>query len=806
MLPAECQIARNATDWKRFSLPFSNQKNIFLKKFFVLLHTKGIINYLNGRILIIASVLPSSLHTSSRRSAPIARVFFGLCFALVVVLGFSLSVSADTVSYESALIWRADGTGDFTLPGVSADGVTVEPEGIMTRGIVTQVTAVWEFSGVVTLEVSADGGLNYVSVVCGTPVVDGLMQGQKLRWRATLGEDGVLDEVRLTYRDSSGVVGSFGNPQLTGFRFRRPLRVSAMGGPQLFNTQVRVKIGEGVASQGAVVHCAGHAKADFSDVRFTLADGVTALPHTLERVTGAPPGRVAEFYVKVPQVPEEGALIFIYYGNPEAQDTSDPDATFDFYEDFATDELSADKWLALFSPNGKAELVEGGISLDAAAIYSKEFALKDGIIEYAATALTGFEVRCVFRDAEPMVETDASYTAYASAIPDAQHCIAAGNIVVANDPVPIVAGARYEYKVRINNKDITFERYDSDLTQRQAVITHKDKSKTNKAPRQGYLGLKTSGTGVGQSDTQYHYIRVRKYVDPEPQMIDAGIAGEETVNLPYFQGTVIGPNGDLERAEGALEGLFVTREIIAPYDVRILVPSWRGRGVTVDISADGGKTYKLSCDNGAYYYASKRDFSPGRKLRTRANLTSKEVSSISRLELLALQYAIGNVILLSPNGGEQFSIGSQQEVRWSAWDYEVTYPILIEYSIDGGKTFRRIDATQNTGRYIWSIPKDTELITEEAMIKVSDSLEPTIADTSDRPFSITAGALDITEEEPAPEETTEEEPVTEETVEEAAAAEEAAAEEAAAAEEVIVIEEPEPVAAEEISMDVSDRL
>jgi hypothetical protein len=59
----------------------------------------------------------------------------------------------------------------------------------------------------------------------------------------------------------------------------------------------------------------------------------------------------------------------------------------------------------------------------------------------------------------------------------------------------------------------------------------------------------------------------------------------------------------------------------------------------------------------------------------------------------------------------------------------------IEYSLDLGKTFVTIaDKAENSGAYLWRIPQD--IVSGEVLIKVSDSSDASIADVSDRAFSI----------------------------------------------------------------------
>src|SRR5659263_128279 len=74
----------------------------------------------------------------------------------------------------------------------------------------------------------------------------------------------------------------------------------------------------------------GHAKSDFSDIRFTLNNAIE-LPYWIE---SAATGKV---WVRVP----DNGTVNIYYGNPSASDLSDGKSTFEFFDDFNTLDLGA---------------------------------------------------------------------------------------------------------------------------------------------------------------------------------------------------------------------------------------------------------------------------------------------------------------------------------------------------------------------------------------------------------------------------------------------------------------------------------
>jgi hypothetical protein len=85
---------------------------------------------------------------------------------------------------------------------------------------------------------------------------------------------------------------------------------------------------------GADVYFGGKCKGGFGDVRFTAMDGVTLLPYWME----TPISGNATFWVKISDnLTTQSAIIYLYYGNPAANSTSNGTATFDFFDDFTTD-------------------------------------------------------------------------------------------------------------------------------------------------------------------------------------------------------------------------------------------------------------------------------------------------------------------------------------------------------------------------------------------------------------------------------------------------------------------------------------
>jgi|GEM_PF-2621317 len=104
-----------------------------------------------------------------------------------------------------------------------------------------------------------------------------------------------------------------------------------------------------------------------------------------------------------------------------------------------------------------------------------------------------------------------------------------------------------------------------------------------------------------------------------------------------------------------------------------------------------------------------------------------------------------NIMITSPNGGEEWEANSPQVIEWvgATADGRVT----VEYSLDNGMTWTvlRSDAP-NSGRFDWYLP---ESLSQSCLVRITDNADPTNQDVSDAPFSIVenTGTSEIVEAE-----------------------------------------------------------
>jgi len=96
--------------------------------------------------------------------------------------------------------------------------------------------------------------------------------------------------------------------------------------------------------------------------------------------------------------------------------------------------------------------------------------------------------------------------------------------------------------------------------------------------------------------------------------------------------------------------------------------------------------------------------------------------------------------VLAPNGGENWAGGSTQTITWSSTGAIAN--VHLEYSIDDGDNWTTIAAsTNNDGSESWNLP---EVQTNFALVRVSDSEDPTVFDTSDGLFTIIGHSITVT--------------------------------------------------------------
>jgi len=134
-----------------------------------------------------------------------------------------------------------------------------------------------------------------------------------------------LKDANVYTYSSSGGYAQLGNSNIKwlapAWSTRKPITVANTGAAQT-NFQVQM----------TVVNTSPM-KADYSDLRFTDSEGQTQLNYWIEATRTSPTAQ-ATVWVKIPNVPNGGKTIYMYYGNAGAATAQNPEGVFELFDDF----------------------------------------------------------------------------------------------------------------------------------------------------------------------------------------------------------------------------------------------------------------------------------------------------------------------------------------------------------------------------------------------------------------------------------------------------------------------------------------
>ena len=100
--------------------------------------------------------------------------------------------------------------------------------------------------------------------------------------------------------------------------------------------------------------------------------------------------------------------------------------------------------------------------------------------------------------------------------------------------------------------------------------------------------------------------------------------------------------------------------------------------------------------------------------------------------------ATEKITVKEPNGGEKWYVGSQKDIWWESQNFND--PVKIEYSTNGGTSWKTITSSTTNQFYPWSIPNEPST---NCLVRVSDAADGNPLDVSDSKFSIVAAGLTI---------------------------------------------------------------
>ncbi|MCK9282067.1 MAG: GDSL-type esterase/lipase family protein [Melioribacteraceae bacterium] len=114
----------------------------------------------------------------------------------------------------------------------------------------------------------------------------------------------------------------------------------------------------------------------------------------------------------------------------------------------------------------------------------------------------------------------------------------------------------------------------------------------------------------------------------------------------------------------------------------------------------------------------------------RGNIWVADYSNSRVLRFIVDKQTGAFVKLTSPNGNEEWGVGSTQEIKWSSFGVD---NVKIEYTLDGTTWIELAVVEAALGKYEWTLPT-TETVS--AKVRISNLTNATMKDVSDEAFKI----------------------------------------------------------------------
>ncbi|MDP1994646.1 MAG: hypothetical protein Q8K40_05295, partial [Ignavibacteria bacterium] len=170
---------------------------------------------------------------------------------------------------------------------------------------------------------------------------------------------------------------------------------------------------------------------------------------------------------------------------------------------------------------------------------------------------------------------------------------------------------------------------------------------------------------------------------------------------------------------------------------------WNSSNVTnvkIEYSTDNGSSWTTltnSTPAAVQSYNWTVPNTPTNYARVRISDADFPAASITNTSVSA--FYISSLSLTSPNGGENFPIGSLQQIQWK--NHSSISKVKLEYSTNNGSTWKTIvDSTLASAKsYSWVVPNDPTLF---ARVRISNASNSTVNDVSDSYFTL--GSIRLT--------------------------------------------------------------
>lgn len=169
-----------------------------------------------------------------------------------------------------------------------------------------------------------------------------------------------------------------------------------------------------------------------------------------------------------------------------------------------------------------------------------------------------------------------------------------------------------------------------------------------------------------------------------------------------------------------------------------------GENVAVEYSIDSGATWRgiasVDVGLGSVKWTVPDSVTARALVRVRRLIESTMDASDTTFQILPPPPPPpGPIRVIAPNGGEEWHVGTNQSITWSA-PADVTV-VKIELSVDGGFSYSTIygaaPSTPSNGQYSWTVSNTPS---QTALIRISDATDASRYDVSDANFTISIGS------------------------------------------------------------------
>ncbi len=244
-------------------------------------------------------------------------------------------------------------------------------------------------------------------------------------------------------------------------------------------------------------------------------------------------------------------------------------------------------------------------------------------------------------------------------------------------------------------------------------------------------------TGLTPGETYYFIIKARTNSHGLNANTVVSDPSEEISAAAGPTITVTSPNGGENLDAGSLHDI-----------------TWTSGGdinnVIIEYSTDNGSSWQTvvqSTENdGIYNWNVPTTASDNCRVRISGSSSDTGPADTSDAVFSIVSPDPGSITVRSPNGGENRTVGTTEEIKWNSTG-DIGY-VVIEYSGDNGASWNKIiDSTTNDGSYNWKTPNT---VSDKCRVRVTAAdgdADPIPSDMSDSAFSIlrpTSPTLEVT--------------------------------------------------------------